>query len=464
MNENRPPSHSDPDRPVEEQDGARPPMPMGKVAFASLIGSVVEWYDFFLYGTAAALVFNKLFFPQLTPVVGTIAAFSTYAIGFIARPLGGVIFGHFGDKIGRKSVLTTTLVMMGIATTAIGLLPTFAQVGIWAPLALVLLRVVQGIGVGGEWGGAVLLTTEYAPPGKRGFYGSWPQAGVPLGSLLGAAAFAVVSGILTPEQFLAWGWRIPFVLSVVLIGVGMYIRLRIEETPAFSKVHESHTEARKPILDVLRYYWKNVLIAMAARLGENALYYIYTVFILSYGTQAAGIARGTLLNAILVASALEAAMIPAFGALSDKVGRRPVYLAGALFGAVAAFPLFWFVDTGSGVMATIGISLTAVGHAAMYGPQAAFFSELFGTRVRYSGASLGYQLSSVLAGGLSPVIAALLLAEFGSGTPVAIYLAVLCLITTLGVWLAVETRTVSLTAVQPEENRLLSHERGAPAV
>jgi MHS family shikimate/dehydroshikimate transporter-like MFS transporter len=357
-------------------------------------------------------------------------------------------------------MLTTTLIMMGIATTAIGLLPTYDQIGIWAPLALVFLRIVQGFGVGGEWGGAVLLVTEYAPEGKRGFYGSWPQVGVPMGSLLGAAAFAIASAVLSPEQFLAWGWRIPFVLSVVLVGIGMYIRLRIEETPAFSKVHDTHTEARKPILDVLRYYWKNVLIAMAARLGENAIYYIFTVFILAYGTQKAGLDRSTLLNAVLVATALEVVLIPVFGALSDKVGRRPVYMTGAIGGALAAFPLFWFTDTGSGVWATVGISLAAIAHAAMYGPQAAFFSELFGTRVRYSGASLGYQLASVVAGGLSPLIAALLLAEYGSGTPIAIYIAVLCLITAAGVWFAAETRTVSLTAVQPEEQRLLSDERG----
>lgn len=419
---------------------------MKKVAFASFIGSAVEWYDFFLYGTAAALVFNTLFFPSLDPVVGTIAAFGTYAVGFIARPLGGVIFGHFGDRLGRKTVLTTTLIMMGAATTGIGLLPTYESVGIWAPILLLLLRVIQGFGVGGEWGGAVLLAVEYAPSDKRGLYGSFPQAGVPLGSLLGAGAFAIASAILTQEQFLSWGWRIPFLLSAVLIIIGLYIRLQISETPAFTEATETHTEVRQPILTVMRYYWRNVLIAMAARLGENAIYYIFTVFILTYGTQVAGMDRNTLLNAVLIATAIEAVLIPVFGYVSDKVGRRPVYMAGAAAAAVAAFPLFWLTDTGSAFWATVGVSLAAVAHAAMYGPQASFFSELFGTQVRYSGVSIGYQMASVLAGGLSPLIAALLLKQFGSFVPVALYIAVLCVITLAGVWLAAETRTSSLTA------------------
>ena len=325
------------------------PVSIRMVALASFAGTTIEWYDFFLYGTAAALVFNKVFFPTFAPLAGTLAAYGTYAVGFVARPLGGVVIGHFGDRIGRKSMLVLTLVMMGAATFLIGLLPTFNQIGLWAAVALVALRIVQGFGVGGEWGGAVLMAVEHAPPGSRGFYGSWPQIGVPAGLLLATGAFSLVS-LLPQDQFLSWGWRVPFLLSIVLVGVGLFIRLRILETPAFARMKETGREARMPILEVLRHYPKQVLLAMGARVAENGSFYIYSVFSLTYATQYVGINRSVVLNAILLASACDAVAIPLYGALSDRIGRRPVYLFGATMTAVLAFPFFWLIGTGQDVV------------------------------------------------------------------------------------------------------------------
>ena len=298
------------------------------VAMASLIGTTIEWYDFFLYGTAAALVFNRLFFPQVDALTGTLAAYGTYAVGFVARPLGGIIIGHYGDKVGRKSMLVLTLMIMGIATFLIGLLPTYEQIGPWAAVALVLLRLAQGFGVGGEWGGAVLMAVEHAPPGSRGFYGSWPQIGVPAGLLLSTAVFSIFSS-LPEEQFLSWGWRVPFLLSILLVGIGLMIRMRILETPAFARLKEAAVEARQPIVEVLRKYPKQVLLAMGARVAENGSFYIFSVFVLTYATQRVKLDQQIVLNGILLGSACELVAIPLFGALSDRVGRRPVYLFGA---------------------------------------------------------------------------------------------------------------------------------------
>ena len=409
------------------------------VALASLIGTTIEWYDFFLYGTAAALVFNRLFFPTFDPLAGTMAAFGTYAVGFVARPVGGIIIGHYGDKIGRKSMLILTLMIMGVATFLIGLLPTYEQIGPWAAVALVLLRVAQGFGVGGEWGGAVLMAVEHAPPGSRGYYGSWPQVGVPAGLLLSTAVFSLFAG-LPEDQFLSWGWRVPFLLSIVLVAVGMLIRVRILETPAFARIKEAAVEARQPIVEVLRTYPRQVLLAMGARFAENGAFYIFSVFVLTYATQRVKLDQQIVLNGILLGSACELVAIPIFGALSDRVGRRPVYLFGAVMTALVAFPLFWILDTGSTPLIWTALVIAFVfSHAAMYAPQAAFLSELFGTRVRYSGASLGAQLASVFAGGLAPFIGtALLEAGYGGGA-IALYVIGLAAVTMVSVFVASET-------------------------
>jgi len=408
------------------------------VAVASFIGTTIEWYDFFLYGTAAALVFNRLFFPTFDPLMGTLAAFGTYAVGFFARPVGGIVIGHYGDKIGRKSMLVLTLVVMGVATFLIGLLPTYEQIGPWAAVGLVLLRVAQGIGVGGEWGGAVLMAVEHAPPGTRGYYGSWPQIGVPAGLVISTAVFAVFSR-LPEEQFLSWGWRVPFLLSALLVIVGLMIRVRILETPAFTKVKEASREAHQPIIELLKTYPKQVLLAMGARFGENGAFYIYSVFVLTYATQHVKMPQQVVLTAMLIGAGLELMAIPFFGAMSDRFGRRPVYLFGAIATALWAYPLFRLLDTASPPLVWLALIVAFVfSHAAMYGPQAAFFSELFGTRVRYSGASLGAQLAAVLAGGTSPFIATLLLARYGTNA-LSLYLIFMAAVTIVAVLLASET-------------------------
>ncbi|MDQ4063251.1 MAG: MHS family MFS transporter [Actinomycetota bacterium] len=426
------------------------------VIVSSFIGTTIEWYDFFLYGTAAALVFNQLFFPSYEPLAGTLLAFGTYAVGFAARPLGGIVFGHYGDKIGRKNMLVLALLIMGVATFVMGLLPTYESIGVLAPILLVTLRFVQGIGVGGEWGGAVLMAVEHSPRGKRGYYGSWPQMGVPAGLLLANLVFFASSSYIPEEQFLAWGWRIPFLVSIVLVGVGLFIRLRLLETPAFQQVQESQTEAPMPIIDVLRTYPKNVLLAMGMRIAENGTFYVLTVFVLTYVAGQLGMDQNTGLIGVLIAATIGLFTIPLFGALSDRIGRRRVYLIGAVFSLIFAFPFFWMMNTGSPVLIWLAIVLGVnIGHDAMYGPQAAFFSELFGTRVRYSGASLGYQLASVLAGGLSPLIATALLGYYG-WPAVALYTAGMAVITVVATYLAAETFQGDIFEDQTEERQLIA--------
>ena len=415
-----------------------------RVVVASFVGTAIEWYDFFLYGTAAALVFNKLFFPTFDPAAGTMAAFATYAVGFFARPLGGVIFGHFGDRIGRKSMLVTTLMMMGLATCGIGLLPTYEQAGMAAPVLLVALRFVQGLGVGGEWGGAVLMVVEHAGAGRRGWYASWVQAGVPVGLLLANAVFHLFAGLPEPA-FLAWGWRVPFLVGILLTAIGFFIRLRVVESPVFAQAAAQQPAPKVPLLEVLRTHPRNVLLAMGARLAENAFFYIFTVWILSYATQRLGMAKSTLLNGVLLGSAVQLVAIPFFGAVSDRVGRRPVYLGGALFLLAWTFPFFRLVEMRGAVPVGAAIVVGLIGHAAMYGPQAAFFSELFGTRTRYTGASLGYQLASPFAGGLAPLIASALLAwSGGQPWPIAVYLLFMAAVTIGCVLAAGETHRSAL--------------------
>ncbi len=419
-----------------------------RIVGASMIGTTIEWYDFFLYGSAAALVFNVLFFPSGDPLIGTMLAFSSYAIGFLFRPLGGLVFGHFGDKIGRKKLLIISLLMMGGATFAIGLLPTFAVIGLAAPILLTLLRVVQGFALGGEWGGAVLIVSEHGDSERRGFWASWPQAGVPCGNLLATAVLAFLAAFQSNEAFLAWGWRIPFLLSGLLVLVGLWIRLSVSESPVFQEAAErakkSAEPEQAPIVRVLRYQWREVLIASGARFVENVCYYVITAFVLTYITAELGLPKSLALNAVLVASFVHFAAIPLWGALSDKVGRRPVYLFGAVGIGVWMFAYFALIGTGSFAMITLAITVGLVFHGAMYGPQAAFMSELFGTRVRYSGASIGYQLASVIAGGLAPTIATALLYAFGSWVPIAIYVAAGAVVTSVAILFATETRGSSL--------------------
>src|SRR5262245_16283423 len=427
------------------------------VATASLIGTAIEWYDFFLYGTAAALIFNKLFFPTFDPMVGTLLAFATYALGFVARPLGGLVFGHYGDKIGRKTMLYLTLLIMGVATAVIGLLPTYQTAGIWAAILLVSCRLLQGFGLGGEWGGAVLMAVEHAPENRKGFYGSWPQLGAPLGLVLGTLVFSVFSLLMTDAEFEAWGWRLSFLFSIVLVIVGLWIRFTIAESPEFQKVKDRKQEVKMPIIDAIRLYPKNIVLAMGARFAENGFFYIYATFTLAYATQALGLNRQDILNGVLIAAAIETFTIPAFGALSDRVGRRPVYIFGAIFSALMSFPLFILLGTKVPQMAWIAIVLgLAVGHAAMYGPQASFLSELFGTKVRYSGVSLGYNLASIFAGALSPLIATWLMTTYKPETwPISVYMIMLALITLVSVYFAVETRKLTPEARAPEPRELL---------
>jgi MHS family shikimate/dehydroshikimate transporter-like MFS transporter len=419
------------------------PRAIRPVILASFIGTTIEWYDFFLYGTAAALVFNKLFFPTLAPLAGTLSAYGTFAVGFVARPLGGALFGHYGDRLGRRTMLVWSLVIMGVATALIGFLPGYATLGVWAPILLVLLRFVQGIGVGGEWGGAVLMAVEHSREGKRGLHGSWPQMGVPAGLLLSTGVFALVSTQLPEAQFLAWGWRVPFLASVLLIGVGLFVRLRLLETPAFTRLRAETEPSPAPLLEVIRAQPREILVGMGMRFAQNVLFYIYTVFVLSYGEKTLGYSKGTMLLGLAIAAAVGLFSIPCFGALSDRLGRRPVYLAGAVLSLLYAFPFFWLLERGPrfvGLAIVLGLN---VGQDMMYGPQAAYFSELFATRVRYSGASLVYQLTSVFSGGLAPFIATLLLSRHGAYA-VAAYMAGSCLLTVVATLFAPETHRKKL--------------------
>jgi metabolite-proton symporter len=423
--------------------------PLRRVVMASLIGTTIEWYDFFLYGSAAALVFNKLFFPEFDPLTGTLLAFATYALGFVARPVGGIVFGHFGDRIGRKRLLMLSLILMGVATVLIGVLPTYAQIGIWAPLALIALRLVQGFAVGGEWGGAVLMAAEHGDAARRGFWASWPQAGVPAGNLLAAAVLAIMAAVQTEADFLAWGWRVPFVLSALLVVVGWYIRNRVAESPMFEKeLDEAEHPPKVPAMEVLRERPRALVLGAGLRVGENISYYILTVFSLTYLVDVSKESRSLALNALLIGAAVQFFAIPLFALLSDRIGRRPVYAIGAFGLAAWCFVMFGLLGSGDNTSIILALVVGLVLHGAMYGPQAAFITELFPTRIRYSGVSLAYQLTSIVAGSLAPIIALWLYKQYGSSTPVAIYVGAACAISGVSALLARETRGLELEAIR----------------
>lgn len=399
-----------------------------KAAVASLVGTAIEWYDFFLYGTAAALVFPKLFFPKSDPYVSTLEAFTTFFLGFAARPVGAAIFGHYGDRLGRKATLILTLTLMGVATTLIGLLPTYATLGTGAALLLIVLRLLQGVGVGGEWGGSVLLAMEWGPPRRRGLMASWAQAGVPAGLLLSNGALAVTLALTGEAQFFAWGWRIPFLLSLVLIGIGLYIRLSILETPIFRRLVAENRVARQPVVEVIRRNAREIILSALLRMSEQAPFYIFTAFLLAYGTQHLHLGRQFMVNVSIVAAAVSLLGVPIWGHLSDVVGRKRLYVAGILATMAFAFPFFALLDTRHPALVLLAAVLALQAHDMQYGPQAAFIAESFAGRLRYSGASLGYQLASLVAGGPAPLIAAHLLHRFGSGYAISAYIVFCCLI------------------------------------
>ena len=399
-----------------------------RAVLASTVGTAIEWYDFFLYSTVTGLVFARLFFPRSDPLVGTLEAFAVYAVGFVARPVGAAIFGHYGDRIGRKSTLIASLLLMGIATFLVALVPTYQRIGIWGAVILTVLRFVQGVGVGGEWGGSVLLAMEWARTTRhRGFIASWPQFGVPAGLFLAnlaVLAFSAISG----DRFLVWGWRIPFLLSIVLVAVGFYIRLGIHETPVFTRLVAENKVEPTPIVEVMRRHPKEIALTALCRMGEQAPFYLFTAFVFAYGTTTLNIGRDFLLVAVLAASVVSFVSIPLFGHLSDRIGRKRVYMLGAALTGLFGFVYFAMLDTRAPALVFLAVVLSLIPHDMMYGPQAALIAECFTGRLRYSGASLGYQLASVIAGGPSPIIATWLLSRYASGYAIAWFIFVCALI------------------------------------
>jgi MFS family permease len=404
-----------------------------RAVIASSVGTTIEWYDFFLYSTVTGLVFAKLFFPKSEPLVGTLQAFTVYLVGFIARPIGAAVFGHFGDRVGRKSTLIATLMVMGVATFLVGLVPTYEHIGIWGAVALTVLRFIQGLGVGGEWGGSVLLAMEWAKTNKhRGFITAWAQFGNPAGLLLANLA-VLVSSRLSGDAFLTWGWRIPFLFSIALVGVGLYIRLGILETPAFAALAARQHIARQPVLEVIRKHPKEILLSALARTGQQAPFYIFTAFIFTYGTAVLGMSRDFLLMALLALASVSCVTTPLFGHLSDRLGRKRTYMIGAVLMALFGFAYFALLDTRIPLWVFLAITVSLVPHDLMYGPQAALIAESFRSRVRYSGASLGYQLASVTAGGPAPLIATALFARYHTGYSIAVYMALCALVSIVSV-------------------------------
>lgn len=393
-----------------------------RAVIASTVGTAIEWYDFFLYSTVTGLVFAPLYFPNSNPLTGTLQAFGIYAVGFVARPVGAAIFGHYGDRLGRKSALIATLMLMGVATFLVAFVPTYAQIGIWGAVMLTILRFVQGVGVGGEWGGSVLLSMEWAQSHQhRGYIASWPQFGVPAGLFLANLAVLGFSAISGP-QFLAWGWRVPFLLSALLVGVGLYIRLGILETPVFARLAAEKRIERAPVLQVIKRQPREIILTALCRMGEQAPFYISSAFVFAYGTGTLHLPREFLLKALLSATIISFVMIPLSGHMSDRFGRKRVYMLGAALTGLYGFVYFGLLDTRTPSLVFLAIAASLVPHDLMYGPQAALIAESFPGRLRYSGASLGYQLSSVIAGGPAPLIATWLLGRYHSGTPIAVFI------------------------------------------
>lgn len=416
---------------MEGQQNTTSPAMMRRIAIASCIGTTVEWYDFFIYATASALVFNKLFFPTSDPLVGSLVALGTYAAGFFARPLGGLLFGAIGDRYGRKQALVITLLIVGIATFVIGLMPTYNEIGIWAPLALLFIRLLHGFGIGGEQGNAILIMCEHAPSPRRGFFGSWVQIGAPAGFVLPLGIFALLTSTLSEEAFLSWGWRIPFLLSILLVGIGLYIRLQLTESPLFLEMRKRRAEDAHPLVEVVRSQPQELILGCGSKLAESIAFTSFAVLIAAYATSR-GIDRPTMTTAMLIAILLELVTLPLFGALSDRIGRKPVYLFGAAVVLVATFPVFGLVYARMDGLVWLGlIAALAIGHSAMYGPQAAFYSELFPTKVRASGVSFVQQIGALI--GSAGTLAAGWLLEIGDGTPWYLcgYIALGCVVTLL---------------------------------
>ena len=426
---------------VASRSGIGAQRALTSIVLASSIGTIIEWYDFLIYGTAAALVFNTLFFPNIDPLTGTLASLGTYAVGFFARPIGGVLFGHFGDRIGRKVMLMLTMTIMALGTFAVGLLPTYDQIGIWAPILLVSLRLLQGIGLGGEWGGASLMVLEHAPPGRRGIFGSLVQVGFPLGLVTSYGVFALATTMIPQADFIAWGWRVPFLLSIVLLGVGWFVRARLPETPLFEAIKRRREIAKNPFFEVVLKNPKTFLIAVGLKISEVSWVYILTIFVVVYATTKLALPRQLLLNAIFFAALVEVITIPLFGWLSDTVGRRIFYFMGTVFTVCFAFPLFWLLHTKDPqvIVLTIVVALS-LGHGTMFGLQSTYFPELFGTRVRYTGISFGCQVAAALGGGLSPIIATALAGYMGGTAGVSVMLILLAAITFIATLAARETK------------------------
>jgi metabolite-proton symporter len=431
------------DQVVTRAQGAR------RATVASVVGTTIEWYDFFLYGTAAALVFPHLFFPGSSAFAGVILSFGTQFVGFAARPIGAAIFGHYGDRIGRKATLIATLFLMGVGTVLIGMLPTHASIGVAAPVLLVVLRTVQGVGVGGEWGGSVLLSMEWGKKDRRGFAASWPQIGVPLGLILSTGVVRITSGLTGDKGFDSYGWRIPFLISILLIGVGLYVRLRVVESPEFAELRRTGSVVSAPIIEVIKRHPREILLSALVRMSEQAPFYLFITFVLAYGSEHLSLSRNSLLNDILIAASIALLTMPLFGRLSDKVGRRRLYGTGIVLMAVFAFPYFGLLNTKSAGLVLLAIIISLILHAMQYGPQAALIAESFDVDVRYTGAGLGYQLASVVAGGPAPLIAAALLQHYGNSTTISLYI-VGCAVVSMAA-LVLMPRTVQARYADTEE-------------